>query len=69
MIDSTTESTNELTSVQYARFRCQTISYVYAQIWDGRLKARKVLGRWLIPATELTARNTRSRRREREPRK
>jgi hypothetical protein len=66
-MDTSTETTNELTPVQYARARHQTIGYVYAQIWDGRLRARKVLGRWLIPATELTDKETRySRLRDKE---
>jgi len=66
-MDNTIEVTNEITPAQYARARCQTIGYVYAQIWDGRLKARKVLGRWLIPAAELTEKQARSRLRDKEP--
>ncbi|MGC2324179.1 MAG: hypothetical protein WA463_16220 [Terriglobales bacterium] len=47
---------DEITPVQYARARRLTIGYVYALIWDGRLKARKVLGRWLIPANAVEER-------------
>lgn len=49
----------EMTPVEYARTCGLTLGYVYAQIWDGRLRARKVYGRWLIPAVAVAERQAR----------
>ena len=32
------------------------LDYVYKQIWAGKINARKVSGRWLIPASAIEQR-------------
>jgi hypothetical protein len=63
---STTE-TKEITPVEYARTFGVTIGYVYSQIWDGRLPARKSYGRWMIPASSVAERQARIGSRENVP--
>jgi hypothetical protein len=43
----------ELTVRDYARSLGITIQTVYRRIWDGRVSARQICGRWLI-TLELT---------------
>ena len=38
----------ELTVREYARQEGITIQTAYRRIWDGQVKAKQILGRWLI---------------------
>ena len=40
--------TEELTVRDYARSQGVTIQTAYRRIWDGRVPARQIYGRWLI---------------------
>jgi excisionase family DNA binding protein len=47
---------NELTPVEAARRLGIGLDYLYALLWTGKLKARKIAGRWRIPVAEVEAR-------------
>lgn len=46
------EPTPGLSPAQYARAHGLTINYVYLLIWNGKVEARKVYGRWFIVAPD-----------------
>lgn len=53
MLDGTE---NKLTLREYAKQEGITIQSAYRRIWDGRVEAERVLGRWLItPSAEINA--------------
>jgi hypothetical protein len=45
---------DQLTVREYARQEGITIQTAYRRIWDGQVKAKQILGRWLICAEEVT---------------
>jgi len=53
---------HEISPADYARECRLTLSYVYSQLWAGRLPARRVRGRWLIFVSAVADRNARNRR-------
>jgi hypothetical protein len=46
------ESDRQLTVREYAKEEGITIQTVYRRLWEGRIKARQVMGRWLIAPNE-----------------
>jgi excisionase family DNA binding protein len=44
---------NEITPKEAARMLGVRLDYLYPLIWAGKLEARKVDGRWLIPQTAV----------------
>ena len=46
----------EMTVAQTARTLGIAIGYVYALIWSGKLRAKKVNGQWRVSAEDVAAR-------------